>query len=68
MFVIYIYSNGIGLNFYPENFTSYPMMTAEKACEIIGLTPGWNWLTEPEIPAFLEGLTRFEQRTKSDAQ
>lgn len=67
MFVVYIYPNGLGLNFYPENFTTYPAMTMEKARETIGLNPGWNWLTEPEIPALLEGLSRFEQQVKSSA-
>ena len=64
MFVIYIYSNGLGINFYPENFTTYPKVTIDEARELIGLKRGWNWLKPSDIPEFLESLDRFEKRVK----
>lgn len=64
-FVVYIYANGLGLNFYPENFATYPGTTPDLARELIGLNPGWNWLDAANVPAFLEGLARFEQHVNT---
>lgn len=62
MFTITIYENGLSIKFSPENFTTYLGVTGDEACKLIGLKSGYNWLNPSDIPAFLEGLERFEQR------
>ncbi|HNT24178.1 MAG TPA: DUF262 domain-containing HNH endonuclease family protein [Anaerolineales bacterium] len=62
MLVIYVRTFGFEIYFYPNNFSAYPGLTAEDTMEILGLNNGYNRLLQQDVPEFIDGLKRLEQR------
>jgi hypothetical protein len=61
LLVIYIHPNGIGINFYPYNFTTYKGVTTEIVSEMIGLKRDWNWLSPGQLSNLSIRLKQFGQ-------